>query len=117
MLNDRLAAARKIAAEIFTLESDIESTFLRATRLSAAIVEGRRNARMPISAGQDSLRELAAATTLLIEARTCVAAAQASLAEERIHAGLRLYGMGDVDDCPAANGRLPTVVQDNQVAA
>ena len=117
MLNQRLTAARRIAAELFPLERDLDSTFLRLNRLTTSIVEGRIEARMPITTGQSSLDELAAAANLLIEARRRVAAAHATLAEERLNAGLRQYAMGDVDECPPARGALTAVEQDNQVAA
>jgi hypothetical protein len=109
MLNDRLNAARKIAGELFPLERDLESTFLRATRLSAAIIEGRRDARMAITAGQESLAELAAASALLIEARARIASVHAALADERLNAGLRTFAMGDVDECPPAPKGLHAV--------
>jgi hypothetical protein len=102
MLNDRLTAARRIAGELFPLERELEATFLRANRLTTAIVEGRIAARMPIGTGQDSLNELTAATSLLVQARARIAAAHAALADERLNAGLRQFGMGDVDECPPA---------------
>ena len=116
MLNDRLTAARQIAAELFPLEADLESTVLGINRLSTAIIEGRRAARLPISVGQSSLSELAAANALLVEARARVAAAHAALAEERINAGLRQYAMGDVDECPPAGAALRSVEQDRTIA-
>lgn len=117
MLNDRLTAARRIAAELFPLERELETTLLRANRLTTAIVEGRIAARMPITAGQVSLSELACATALLVEARARVAGAHASLAEERLNAGLQQYAMGDVNECPAAHGFVTAVIQDAQIAA
>ncbi len=117
MLNDRLPAARKIAAALFPLERELESTILGANRLSSAILEGRRVARMPITTGQTSLDELTTATALLIQARARIAAVHVSLAQERLNAGLRQYAMGDVDECPDATGVLADPTQDNRRVA
>ena len=116
-MNDRLSCARRIAAELFSLERELDTTLVRTSRLTTAIVEGRSAARMPITTGQESLAELAAATSLLVEARSRIAAAHASLAGERINAGLRAYAMGDVDECPPPKGELTAPAQDNQIAA
>lgn len=118
MLNDRLTAARRIAGELFPLERELEATFLRTNRLMTAIVEGRIVTNMPIGTGQESLAELAGATALLVEARARIAAAHASLAQERLAAGLRQFGMGDVNECPPATKPSGLLAhQDNHVAA
>jgi len=101
MLNQRLNAARKIAEALIPSETDIEAAIASTSRLVAAIVEGRAGTNLPVSIGQDSLAALNATITGLITARASIAAAHASLAQDRINAGLRAYGMGDVSDCPS----------------
>ena len=100
MLNDRLSAAQMVASHLFPTESLIEDAILRASRLAIAIVEGRQSASLPITAGQASLTEVANATASLIEARARIGAAHASLAEDKIQAGLGARSMGDWGECP-----------------
>ena len=114
MLNDRLTAARRIASELFPLERELDAAFLRANRLSTAIVEGRIATRMPIGTGQDSLSELASLSALLVEARARIAAAHAFLAEDRLNAGLRQFAMGVVDECPPSTPSGMAADQDNR---
>jgi hypothetical protein len=104
MLNDRLAAARAIAAQLHSTETDLESALLHSHQLAIAIVEGRRAARLPITIGQDSLVELSKGIAALVQARGSIAASHAALAVDRVNAGLRAFGMGDLTECPPSEG-------------
>jgi hypothetical protein len=108
MLNVRLNAARKVAEALIPSEEDIETAIASTSRLIAAIAEGRAETKLPVSMGQGSLAALSATMAALIDARERIAAAHAALAQDRINAGLRAYGMGDVSDCPST-GRLSLV--------
>ncbi|GAA3894382.1 hypothetical protein GCM10022276_11930 [Sphingomonas limnosediminicola] len=101
MLNVRLNAARKIADALIPSEADIETAIASTSRLIAAIAEGRAETNLPVAMGQDSLAALSATMAALIEARGKIATAHQALAQDRIDAGLRAYGMGDVSDCPS----------------
>jgi hypothetical protein len=115
MLNDRLTAARSIAAELMPLERELDDTIQRLQRLTSAIIDGRRRSRMPIVTGQMSLAELAEANSKLVQARAHVVKAHASLADERIKAGLSVYAIGDFDECPKASASFNE--QDNLAVA
>lgn len=104
MLTERLNAARKIAEALTPSEADIDTAIASTSRLIGAIAEGRATTRLPISIGQESLAALTQTVASLVTARAGIAAAHAALAEDRISAGLRAFGMGDVSDCPPASG-------------
>lgn len=116
MLNQRLTAARKIAGELFPAEQDIDSSILRTAALIKAIVEGRRDAKVPITMGQESLASLVAALNGLVDARAQIGRAHTALAQDRLDAGLRAFGMGDVSECPK-NPMALHMVGDDHIAA
>ena len=100
MLNDRLAAARAVASHLIPTEDSIEDAIVSASRLAIAIVEGRREARLPVTAGQESLAAVALTSEALIQARLQIGLAHAALAEDKIKIGLGARGMGDWGECP-----------------
>lgn len=103
MLNQRLSAAKAVAAELFPAENDLESAILHHARLTIAVVEGRRSAKLPIATGQEGLRYIVRATERLVEARGEIANAHAALRETREEIGLRAVAFGDFWDCPPKN--------------
>jgi hypothetical protein len=115
LLNTRLKAARAVAEALTPSEADIETAIASTSRLIQAIATARGQANLPIAVGQDSLAALGAAMVALIDARGSIGRAHASLAHDRINAGLSAYAMGDVSDCPPA-GTL-TVVEEQRSAA
>jgi len=117
MLKQRLEAARRIANELAPTEIHIESALVCTSRLVRAIVEGRSATGVPISLGQESLVQLSAVMTTLVEARSKIAATHIALAKDRVEAGLAAYGMGDVSDCPPVAGSLALVQKDERTAA
>lgn len=104
MLNARLKAARKIAEALIPSEADIDTAIATTSRLIAAIAEGRAVTNLPVAMGQASLSALSVTMSSLVTARASIAEAHAALAQDRIDAGLRAYGMGDVSDCPPVAG-------------
>ena len=55
MLNQRLTFAKGVADELFPAEADLEKAIVHASRLTIALVEGRKAAKQPITMGQDGL--------------------------------------------------------------
>ncbi|HEX5258592.1 MAG TPA: hypothetical protein VFW35_07415 [Sphingomicrobium sp.] len=117
MLNQRLQAAHRIANALIPAEADIDAALASTSRLAAAVAEGRRETRLPIAMCQESLVALAKASQALVEARAAIGAAHASLAEDRVNAGLKAYGMGDLGDCPPTTGELKLVDDEIRTAA
>ena len=109
MLNARLTAAHRIADALGISEADIEAAISSTSRLMSAISEGRRDTKVPVTVGQKSLDALGQVVGALVQARGTMIEAHAALAEDKVAAGLRQYGMGDLGDCPPASARLALV--------
>ena len=100
MLNDRLAVAKEVASQLLPAETDLENAIVYASRLTIAVVEGRRKARLPITIGQEALGHVAAATAQLVQARGQLGRAHLALRAAKDEIGLRTFAMGDLWDCP-----------------
>ena len=104
MLNQRLAFAKGVADELFPAEADLEKAIVHASRLTIALVEGRRAAKQPITMGQEGLAHMARATTKLVEARGEMGAAHAAFRTAQHELGLKAVSFGDNYDCPDPHG-------------
>ena len=106
MLNQRLAAAKQVAAELIPAETDLDNAILHASRLAIAVIEGRRSAKLPISTGQAGLVHITRATVKLAEARFEIGAAHIALRETQDEVGLRSVAFGDLWECPDKKAEL-----------
>jgi len=113
MLNDRLQAAQGVARELFPAEETLESALLHTSRMVIAVIEGRRNAKLPFATGQEGLERAGAAASLMIQARAELGAAHAAFRETQEQIGLRAVSFGDIWECPPKEGAAApeTVVQ------
>lgn len=100
MLNQRLAVARQVAAELFPAEAGIDSAIVHAAKLAIAIIEGRKSAKLPITAGQDGLALVSRAAARMVEARGEIGAAHAAFRQTQLEIGLRAVSFGDIHECP-----------------
>lgn len=100
MLNQRLSAAQAVAAELFPTEQHVDDAIVRASKLAIALIEGRRQAKLPITAGQDGLNHIIVAAGKLVEAREQMGAAHSALRVTQDDIGLRNISFGDLWDCP-----------------
>lgn len=108
MLNQRLAFAKGVAEELFPAEADLESAIVHASRLTIALVEGRKTANLPITTGQEGLELISRAAAKLVEARGDVGAAHAAFRVAQNELGLRAVSFGDFWECPdSTKGELP----------
>lgn len=96
MLNERLAAARKVAGELLPAEAKLDETILHASRLAIAVIEGCKTARMPIDTGQDGLVLMTRAAAKLVEARGEMLAAHVAFKETQEEIGLKAVSFGDI---------------------
>jgi hypothetical protein len=103
MLNQRLAAARKVADELLPAEADLDNAILHASRLAIAVIEGRRSAKLPLNTGQEGLAFMSRAAAKLIEARGDIMAAHVALRETQHEIGLRTVSFGDIHESPDKN--------------
>lgn len=107
MLNQRLAFAKGVADELFPAEAGVESAIVHASRLAIALIEGRKEAKQPITIGQQGLALMSSATAKLVEARGEIGAAHAAFREAQDQLGLRAVSFGDYWECPDSAGELP----------
>lgn len=109
MLNQRLKAAKTVFSELVPTEQLIEDALVRNARLTIAIVEGRQSARLPITAGQESLAAIRDVQAALVDARLHIGSAHAALAQDKVQIGLGARAMGDWGECPkvAAQAEQP----------
>jgi hypothetical protein len=102
MLNQRLTFAKGVAEELFPTEAGLEKAIVHASRLTIALVEGRKVAKLPITVGQEGLALVSRATAKLVEARGDIGAAHAAFRVAQDELGLRAVSFGDIYDCPGA---------------
>ncbi|MBA2466184.1 MAG: hypothetical protein H0V46_01085 [Sphingomonas sp.] len=106
MLNERLAAARKVADQLLPAEADLDSAILHASRLAIAVIEGAKTAKLPIDTGQEGLALVARASAKLVEARGEILAAHVAFRETQDDIGLRTLSFGDLWVSPDKKGAL-----------
>lgn len=106
MLNERLSAAKAVASELFPAEQELDNAIVHASRLVIAVVENRRRAKLPITAGQEGLSRAMNAAAHLVEARAELGAAHAAFRETKDEIGLRAVAVGDLWDCPKQQSSL-----------
>lgn len=106
MLNQRLTFAKGVADELFPAEAEIEKAIVHASRLTIALVEGRKTAKLPITVGQEGLLHMSRATAKLVDARGDIGQAHAAFRESQHDLGLRAVSFGDYWDCPPSSGEL-----------
>ena len=103
MLNQRHETARAVASELLPAEKDVDAAIIRNSRLTIAVIEGRRRCKLPLTAGQEGLNLVASATARLIEARTLLAQAHAAFRETQDEIGLQAFSYGDISECPPSS--------------
>lgn len=104
MLNQRHQVARAVANELLPAEQDVEAAIVRNARLTIAVIEGRRRARLPIASGQEALNFVAIASARLVEARGLLLEAHCSFRKTQSEIGLDAFSYGDVAECPPSKG-------------
>ncbi|QUD87872.1 hypothetical protein [Phenylobacterium montanum] len=114
MLVKRRKAMEAIAPELFAAEQAIDDAILQATRLTAALINERRNAGLSATVGQDAIERSSAAFTTLVAARREIVATHVELGDLKKQLGLGAVMVGNGGDKPDANltepmGRLHAV--------
>lgn len=95
MLNDRLGAARDIAAKLFALETSIDQALIHAGELTAVVPAARQRAKVSAVVGQDAYALTAETLAALHEARAKIVAAHHAFAEVQTQMGLSTRMSGD----------------------
>lgn len=100
MLNQRISAARRVADELLPAETELDNAILHASRMTIAVIEGRRMAKLPLDTGQEGLAFMSRATAKLIDARGDMMAAHVALRTTKGEIGLRAVSFGDIHESP-----------------
>lgn len=109
MLNQRHAAARAVANELFPAEKVVDQAIVHNARMAIAVVEGRRAAKLPLTAGQEALGYVAEANVRLCEARGLLAEAHRAFRETQLEVGLKAFSYGDEQECPPSTAEVRVV--------
>ena len=111
MLNQRLAAARKVADELLPAETDLDNAILHASKVAIAVIEGRRSAKVPLNVGQEGLALVSRAATKLIDARGDIIDAHVAFRATQDEIGLRTVSFGDIHESPdKKTAQLPDTI-------
>ena len=96
MLNERLSAAQKIAAELHGAEDAIDETMIRIAQLAAALPAARRDTNMSAIVGQEAMAKVANALAAAGEVRQLLTDAHIALTatQKQVGLGTRMFGAG-----------------------
>ena len=100
MLNQRLAAAQRVADELLPAETELDNAILHTSRLAIGVIEGRRTAKLPLNTGQEGLALVSRATAKLVDARSDIIAAHVAFRQTQDDIGLRAVSFGDIHESP-----------------
>lgn len=96
MLNERLAAAKQVAAKLRSLEEAIDDAIICAAELVAATPQARRTANLSAVVGQDAMALSSETLAALHLARQKIVAAHYEFADVRNQIGLTPKMTGDL---------------------
>jgi hypothetical protein len=94
MREARIAAATKVAAELFETENVIDDLFGCAARLSGSLPQARRAANLSGVMGQDVIESSAELLAAVAAVRSIAIRMHGQLDELKTDIGLRTVGMG-----------------------
>jgi len=96
MLNERLSAAQKIAAELHRAEDAIDETMMRIAQLAATLPAARRETNMSAIVGQEAVAKIANALAAAGEVRQLLIDAHQALTvtQKQVGLGTRMFGAG-----------------------
>jgi len=96
MLAKRRNAMDAVAPELFAMESAIDDAILQSTRLTASLINERRNAGLAATIGHDAIERSSATFSTLIAARREIVATHEELGQlkERVGLGAVMVGNG-----------------------
>lgn len=96
MLNERVSAAQKIAAELHQAEDAIDEVMIRIANLAATLPTVRRDINMSAIVGQEAMSKVANALAAAGEVRQLLTDAHLALTvtQKQIGLGTRMFGAG-----------------------
>lgn len=106
MRQEIIEAGKMIAADLLSLEGQIDATIASSGRLPVTMMAARAHARLPAAVDQEALRHAAKAFELMVQARQHVVQAHARYAEAQKDLGLESVAFGDQYLCPGESGSV-----------
>jgi len=106
MLEKKIEAGRKVAAELFPAENSIDAAIIATARLIIATIENRKQARLTMSDVHMALVAAGEGVTTLIQSRGAIASVHDEVVELRDRLNLPTKGYGCETGCaPTARDR------------
>jgi hypothetical protein len=102
MLNQRLAAARSVSADLHKFEAALDEAIALGAQLSARMVTARMEAKLSAVLGQEALDGVVRSVSTMVNARRELVEAHNHLANVKDEIGLRTVAMGDLMKPPSA---------------
>jgi hypothetical protein len=112
MLVKRRNAMEAVAPELFAMESAIDDAILQSTRLTASLINERRNAGLSAVVGHDAIERSGTTFSTLIAARREIIATHEELGSLKRQVGLgavMVGGLGDKPDVEQATDSGPAI--------
>jgi hypothetical protein len=103
MLVKRRNAMEALAPELFAMESAIDDAILQSTRLTASLINERRNAGLSAVVGHDVIERSSATFSTLIAARREIVATHEELGNLKKQIGLGAVMVGGLGEKPDSN--------------
>ncbi|MBK6412449.1 hypothetical protein [Sphingopyxis sp.] len=96
MLNERVSAAKKIAADLHQAEDAIDEAMIRIAQLAATLPTARRDTNMSAIVGQAAMSKVANALAAAGEVRQLLTDAHLALTvtQKEVGLGTRMFGAG-----------------------
>lgn len=96
MLNDRIAAAKDVAAALLALENAIDEALICASAMTIALPAARKRAKVSAVVGQDVTQLTGEALSALFSAHSKIIEAHGELANVCDELGLKTFASGDL---------------------
>lgn len=107
----RTTIAIDIRSHLRKFENAIDDSLVNGAKLTARMIEARREARLPLNTGQEALEQIVGTMSRLAEVRRMTIESHLDLSATRRAAGIDPVAFGDDSDTPdpsiraAARGR------------
>ena len=105
MSDERIFIAKKVANQLFAVETAIEAALTAAAEFTASLPQARAQAKLSATVGQDVFDATLATLASLNDARRNIVAVHTGLDETRLRMGMRTVGFGSLDKLPSPWGQ------------
>lgn len=99
-----LASARAVAEQLIATEIQLDMAIVASAQLIQSVVSTRLDNKLAMSVGHDAIAKMCRTSNILIDARSELIDAHASMRIAQTRVGLREVSFGDLDGCPPMDG-------------